>query len=435
MEQRQSLSLAMQRNLQILQASTAELRHIVAQALDSNPVLEDAVYESPPDEYADEWSDSMSGSSDAQAGIRHDFFMDSLVLPETLPQYLLSQIHTSENSPEEVEAVEYLIGSLDDRGFLDAGLEELAQSSGISEDRLGKGLELLRSLDPLGVGAFGLKDSLLIQLSRRGERGSLAYRIVEDFLDDLARRRFEHIAEELDVSPGDVRAAAERISHLDPNPGAPYGFDSNQTISPDIEVVEGDEGLEVYMIKGNLPVLKLSDAYKETLAESADRPEVRKYLKGCFNEARQLIHALEMRQETLLKLAGFIVAQEEDFFRFGMSYMKPLAMNDAADYLGVHPATVSRAVSGKYLHCKYGLFELRFFFSSGYENEEGESVSSHAVREAIAQLVRQEDAAKPLSDSKLADELKKRGLTVARRTVAKYREQLKILPARFRKSS
>lgn len=434
MEQRQSLSMAMQKNLQILQASSAELRHIIAGAIEANPVLEDEIYDYLPEEAVDDWGETISGGSDDESGIRHDFLMDVQVLPETLPQYLLSQVHTSELNPDIVAALEYLIGSLDDRGFFDTSLQELSEVSGISLSCLEKGLKVLRALDPPGVGAFSLQDSLLIQLDRAGEQGSLAYRIIEGYLDDLAKRKYDSISAGLDVTVPEIKEAAERISHLDPDPGAPYAFDSNQTVSPDIEVTERDGVLEASLLKGNLPVLRLSDEYKETMAESADQPEVRRYLKNCFLEGRQLIQAIELRQQTLLKLAGYIVRKEEDFFRFGKEYLKPLGMNEVAEYLGVHPATVSRAVSGKYLLCRYGMYELRFFFSSGYENESGEEVSSHAVREAISQLVRNEDSAHPLSDSQLAGELKKKGLTVARRTVAKYREQLKILPARFRKT-
>lgn len=435
MEQRQALSQTMQKNLQILQASSAELRHLISTELDSNPVLEEANFDYFSSDDFDEWEDITSGGSDHEAGVRYDFLMNSLVSPETLNEYLLSQIHTSELEPDEIQAVEYLIGSLDNRGYLDAGLDELSEASGLPEPLLEKGLQILRGFDPPGVGALNLRDSLLIQLERSGEKCTLAWHIINDTLEVLAQRRYDVIAEQFDCTTEDVHAAAERISQLNPNPGAPFGNDQNKTISPDVEVWEEESagGFEICLTKGTLPILKLNDGYKETLAESSDRPEVRKYLKGCFQEARQLMQAIEMRQHTLQKLAAFIVQKETDFFRHGRAHLKPLVMNEAAEALDVHPATISRAVSGKYLLCKHGLYEFRFFFSSGFETDSGESVSSHAVREAIAALVKGENQSKPLSDNKLSEELKKQGLTVARRTVAKYREQLKILPARFRK--
>lgn len=443
MEMRQGPGMAMLQNLNILQAPSLELRQMISQSLATNPVLEaasdfESLDSSPESDSVGEreedgWTEYSSGESAPIAGNR-DFYLDSLVEQESLADHLRSQLLTSGLEERASEAVDFLIGSLDRRGYLDSSLEELSSYSGFSVKELKAALDELKTYDPAGVGACDLRESLLFQLEEQGSKGSVEYRVVSLGLEDLARHRYETLAERLSLPVEEVVEAAQRIALLSPDPGSPFDREINRTVTPDIEIGENEEGeLTIHLTRGNVPVLSLNSEYKQILAEAPLRSELHNYLKKSFQDARQLISALELRQETLMKLAQFLVLKQVEFFLYGMKYLKPLGMNEAADALGVHATTISRAVSGKYLLCDHGLFELRHFFSSGYQNESGEQVSAHAVREVISRLVLEENSKKPLSDSEIAMRLKEAGLSVARRTVAKYREQLKILPASLRK--
>lgn len=443
MEMRQGLTAAMQQNLNILQAPVLELQQIISHTLETNPVLETNLdFESleisdvlaPEERKEDGWEEYLSDSVGYEDGVKHSYLLDSLVESETLASHLRRQLYTSGLEGSVKGVIDFLIGSLDRRGFLEDSVKDLAGVSGFSEEELQKGLEILRTFDPSGVGATSLRESLLFQLDACGERNTVAFRVVEDCLEDLARRRYEVIEEKLSVNLEQVEEAARRIASLSPDPGASFDGMANRTVMPDVEIFENREGgLDVRLTRGNLPLLSLNDEYKQILAESPPRSEVRTYLKKSFQEARQLISSIEMRQETLLKLAQFLALRQSEFFHSGPEYLKPLGMSEAAEVLEVHQTTISRAVSGKYLLCEFGLFELRYFFSSGYRNDSGEQMSSHAVKEMISRLVEREDSSSPLSDNDIADRLKEEGLNVARRTVAKYREQLKILPASLRK--
>lgn len=437
MEMRQGLTQAMLQNLGILQAPVVELRQMVSQAVSMNPVLEEAP-ESDEDSRIEEWEDDEWGgdidfSRRDREMEKHDFLINSLVAQERLSDYLMTQLVTSAIDQKLKQATEYLIGSLDVRGFLESSLEELAEASGLPLALLKKGLTLLRSFDPPGVGAFDLKDCLKLQLEREGLGESNAMLIVSSCLEDLARRRYDRIGEHLSLSLEEVEQAAAAIARLNPDPGSAFDTGENRDILPDLEIMEREGEWTVRLARGSEPLLKLNDVYKETLAGAGSDHEVRSYLKRCFQEARQLIQALDMRRETLLKLGAFLLERQKSFFLYGPEYLQPLGMTEAADVLGVHPATISRAVAGKYVKCAQGVYELRFFFSSGYRNEKGVEVSSHAVRETIARLVAGEDASSPLSDSDIAEKLGDMGLTVARRTVAKYREQMNIPPSSQRR--
>lgn len=444
MEMRQGPSMAMLQNLNILQAPSLELRQMISQSLATNPVLEaasdfESLDFSPESDLsgemeAEEWGGYSSVESAPVVGNR-DFYLDSLVAHESLADHLRSQLLTSGLGERSRDAVDFLIGSLDRRGYLDSSLEDLSSYSGFSIKELRSAINELKSYDPAGVGARDLRESLLYQLEVQGRKNSVEYRVVSLGLEDLARHRYEVLAETLSLPVEEVVEAARQIALLSPDPGAPFDSEINRTVTPDIEIRENDAGeLTIHLTRGNVPVLSLNSEYKQILAEAPLRSELHSYLKKSFQEARQLISALELRQETLMKLAQFLVLKQEEFFLYGIKYLKPLSMNEAAEALGVHTTTISRAVSGKYLLCEHGLFELRHFFSSGYQNESGEQISAHAVREVISRLVLEENPKKPLSDSEIAMKLKEEGLSVARRTVAKYREQLKILPANLRKS-
>ena len=458
--QQQVLSPQMQQSLQLLQAPVAELRQLVASELASNPVLEEESTEGDGKQVAeaagergsdseengttfslqDEWRDylpqsSSGGTWSAADEERRNFLFESRVSRPTLRSFVLEQ--AAGFAEKELPLVELIAGSLDEDGYLRTSVSELAESAGVPEKQLESVLEKIRAFEPAGVGAHDLADCLLLQLARKGEGNSLAARILSHHLQQLARHRYEEIAKELRVPVHDVTAAARLIAALEPKPGRPFAESDEQGVIPDLIVIPEADGVGGFVVRLNdeeLPRLKINNEYKELLAGRGENEELLLYLREKIRGARFFMRSLEQRQQTLLAIGNQIVSRQEEFFRQGASALKPLIMAQVADAVGVHVTTVSRAVSGKYMETPQGLFEMRYFFTPGFQNSDGSSVSNETVKAAIREMVDGETARSPLSDQEIVDALEGRGLKVARRTIAKYREQLGILPSHLRKS-
>lgn len=467
--QQQVLSPQMQQSLQLLQAPVAELRQLVASELASNPVLEEespgqVASDGPEAEspgtatdpsaaesgngvsLQDEWRDylpqsSAAGNWSAVDEERRNFLFESRASRPTLRSHVMDQ--AAGFPDQELPLVELIAGSLDEDGYLRSPLEELAQSAGVSEAALERVLEKIRGFEPAGVGARDLADCLLLQLTRRGEGNGLAARILRHHLQQLARHRYEEIARDLRVPISDVSAAARLISTLEPNPGRPFAESEEQGVIPDLIVVPkqdgaggegGEDGFLVRLNEEELPRLKINKEYKELLAGRGQNEELLLYLREKIRGARFFMRSLEQRQQTLLAIGNQIVSRQEEFFRQGAGSLKPLIMAQIADAVGVHVTTVSRAVSGKYMETPQGLFEMKYFFTPGFQNSDGSAVSNETVKAAIRGMVDGEIRHSPLSDQEIVEALAERGLKVARRTIAKYREQLGILPSHLRKN-
>lgn len=456
--QKLSIGPQMQQSLQILQAPTLELRQIIQQEIEINPVLEleapevsldEAVPEDPDErdeldtlsqmdeEWREYWAQSRMQNSNrsAEDQERWQFLMDSIVAPMTLQEHLVTQLRTAEvTDPELVRNVEFLIGSLDDRGFLHSSVEDMSLQHAIPIDDLHAAKALLMSFDPVGVGADDLRECLLVQLERLGKKHSLPYRLVDQHLEDLAHKRYPILARKLGVPVEQISRAADFISTLDPRPASRFNPSSNNYVSPDI-IVERQGGEWVPVMNGDdLPSLRLSNAYKDLLGQAGSSGEVRNYIRDKIRSGKFLIRSIHQRQQTIQKIATQILAHQREFLEKGTSFLRPLNMAQVAEEVGVHETTVSRAISGKYMATPHGVFELKFFFSHGVRTDSGEDLSNTSVKNAIADLIKTEAKAKPLSDDKLAKLLDKQGIKVARRTVAKYREALGILPSHLRKS-
>lgn len=444
----------MRQSLEILQANTMELSQLLSQAAEMNPTLEiaeDSVeFEDTvtPDaetdyenlsEFDDYWREdqilthrSPNYSSDDEQ--RREFLYNSIVAPKTLQQHLIDQLNHAAVDDERYMAAEHLIGCINDTGFLDEALEEIASHSPFTLQQLRAAQSLVQGFDPPGVAVENLTESLLLQLQLQGMGGSVESRIVDQHLNDLARRKFSEISRSLGVSQEAVLEAAERIAQLNPDPGAAFDATSNPQVSADLELRRDSDGNYYAHLTGDhLPRIRISDHYKDLLAKLSSDPKARKYLRDNIHEGRQIISALGQRQETLLKIGTEIVNRQPDFIKHGLTKLRPMTMQDIAETIGVHAATVSRAVSGKYILTPHGLMELRTFFSSGYTTRQGTEIANTGVREAIQKLVNHEDPAKPLSDTAIEKQLKAKGISVARRTIAKYRDQLDILPSHLRK--
>jgi RNA polymerase sigma-54 factor len=444
----QTLSPQMQQSLHILQAPLMELRQLVTAELEANPALEEEPRETVGDtearevqkaDLADQWNEyyaqratSEPWTADAQARRQH--FFDSQTKSPTLQQHLLDQVNGSDMTSRQRGIALVVVGNIDEQGYLRATAAEIASQAGCLEGEAEGVIEQVQGFDPAGVAARDLSECLLIQLRRSGRQYSLESRIVQHHLDELSRRKLPEIARQFHVSLSDVQEAAEAIARLEPRPGRPFSTEDEQSILPDVLVERDGDSYTVSLNDDEIPSLRIGDSYKDMLSQSASDREVRDYLREKIRGGRFFIRCVQQRQHTLLNIAREIVERQRDFFDLGPAHLRPMTMSKVAQAVGVHETTVSRAVSGKYMATPRGLFELKYFFTSGYTTNDGESVSNESVRQAIAEIVRGEDSRHPLSDQGVVDMLAERGLPIARRTVAKYREQLGILPSHLRKA-
>lgn len=451
----QVLAPQLQQSLQILQAPTLELRNIVQQELQTNPVLEeeggpveneerskdDSEFQEEFDRLAkldDEWRDYMTqnvsySARNLEDEERRQFFFDSIASQETLQLHLWEQLNTADVSEQQRAAAELVIGNIDDSGFLQTPIEEISANTGHSLEELQDMLNLIQTFHPVGVGARDLKECLQIQLRRLGKEGSLEYQIVDEHLADLGRRRLPEVARRLGVTVEQVQRAANFISTLDPKPGQIFTPDPNSYVLPDVSVDKVGEEYAISLNGDQVPHLRISKTYKDLMTQGANGTEVRDYIREKIRSGKFLIKSIHQRQQTILNIANEIVKRQQEFLENGSAFLKPMTMAQIAETVGVHETTVSRAISGKYMATPQGVFEMKYFFTPGYQTAGGAALSNTSVKEAISELVRNEGTRNPLSDKEIVEILSDRGIPIARRTVAKYRAELNILPSNLRR--
>ncbi len=475
MEMKHSLNLTMrpalimtprlQQALKLLQVPTIELQQILKQEIMQNPMLEevDEVTESedlakedspeeaaekeaedPPEDDPIDWSEYMQDGAFDRAYVPQgessiEFLEKVPVTRTTLAESLLEQLHFLQLPREHMELAEFLVGSLDERGWLATPLEEVVDATGRSLEECERVLKVIQALEPVGVGARDLRECLLIQLEARGERDSLPWRIIADRFDHLVNRRFPEIARQLKCSVEEVQAAADVIATLNPRPGLQVSADDPRYVVPDLLVERVGDDYVVLLNDRHVPRLRISAAYESIMRDrkksecNDGQAKTRDYIQSKLNSARWLIQTIEQRRRTMIKVMNCIIREQREFFDKGIAFLRPLTLQQVARQIDMHESTVSRVCSGKYVQCPRGVFELKFFFSSGLETEDGEDVSARTAKDIIRTLIEEEDKRNPLSDQRIAELLRERGLHIARRTVGKYREQLSILPARFRR--
>jgi RNA polymerase sigma-54 factor len=377
----------------------------------------------------------------------------------SLQDHLLEQLKDREVAPDIHELVEYLIYSLDDRGWLvvegpattETGERILSsdadprhrQVQAVIEGSLDpaaadapvrEALHVLQSFDPPGIGARNLRECLMLQMRRSDHISPLARRIVEDEFPLLERLKIAALAKKLDTTPEAVQTAVREIGTLEPHPGRLLAPTAAAAVIPDLIVEEVEGELVLLLNDRTMPSLRVSRAYASLLRKgSRATQDEKKYVRGKLNAATWLIRAIEQRKSTMLKVMHAILESQPEFFLSGPAHLRPLILQQVADKIGMHISTVSRVTNGKYVQTPHGIFELKYFFSASVTQSDGSEVSSVAARDEIKRLIGSEDGQNPLSDQKIVEILKSRGLDVARRTVAKYRDQLEILPARLRK--
>jgi RNA polymerase sigma-54 factor len=466
MHQSQNLSLQqvlapqLQQSLLILQAPLLELRNLVQQEMETNPVLEELANEPAPEEKQEakstssddefkaefdqlakldeEWRDYMAQSSSysgrsQEAEDKRQFFFDSIATQETLQQHLMAQLNQTVLNADDRKTAELIIGNIDDNGFLQTTPEEMALNTGIAQEDFENMLTLIQSFYPPGVGARDLRECLLIQLKREGKQNSLEYKMISEHMQDLGKRRFPEIARRMGISVEQVQKCANNIAQLDPRPGAIFAQAPQNYVLPDVTVEKVNGEYQVILNGEQIPHLRISNTYKDIMAQDGNGSEVKDYIRDKIRSGKFLIKSIHQRQQTISNIAHQIVSRQREFFEHGSSHLKPMTMVQIADAVGVHETTVSRAISGKYMATPQGVFEMKYFFTPGYQTASGESMSNTSVKEAILDLVKNEDGNSPLSDKEIVEILSQRGIPIARRTVAKYRTELNILPSNMRR--
>lgn len=467
LEQQMKLAPHMIQSMEILQLPLLALQERIEQELDSNPVLEmeesGAAAEAPP---------VPEQSAERQAGTTEDFkrvetldeeyrdyieqrtefrkpapdepdpklaaMQNTAAPPQSLHDYLEDQWRLVEADEPVKKAGSIIIDYIDDKGYLSVRLEQLhnKERTDFKLEDLQKAIELVQKLDPPGVGARDLKECLLIQIAQAGEDMSFEKKLVADYMQDLLENRLPDIAKKMNCSIEDINRAIERLSKFDTSPGLQVGRNENHPVTADV-IVEFSEETGDYIVRtaeDGLPRLRLSDYYVKMAGGQKAGEKAKQFLQNNIRSAQWIIDAIEQRKNTLLRVTRSIVNHQRDFFDKGQFHLKPLPMSKVAQDVGVHIATVSRAVAGKYVQCSWGILPLRKFFSGGIEDAQGNEKSWVAVRVKLQEIIDAEDKSKPFSDDQIREKLAEAGITgLARRTIAKYRNIMKIPSARLRK--
>jgi len=354
--------------------------------------------------------------------------------PVTLMDHLFEQLRLSPLSDKEMEIGEYILWCIDDDGYLACDVDSIAENFNTTEEEVEKVLSVIQRFDPVGIGARNLQECLLIQLYEKEPRDELAIQMLQECFDDFTNKHFEKIAKKLDISLAEVKRIIELVSRLNPKPGERYVSEAENYIIPDVlvERVEGD--FVITLNDWNIPRLRINESYK-LLLKQKDKvsKETRDYIRQRLESARWLINSIYQRRSTILRVMESILKHQREFFEKGKKYLKPMILKDVADDVGLDISTVSRVTNGKYVQTDFGVFELKYFFSERLETASGEEVSNKLIKAKIKEIIEKEDPRKPFNDLTISNLLKKEGFIVARRTVAKYREQMMIPVARLRR--
>ncbi|MBI1750838.1 MAG: RNA polymerase factor sigma-54 [Acidobacteria bacterium] len=456
--QKQILTPGLVQMVSVLALNRLELREMINQEMVANPVLEEvgddglasenytdetfvkAETEKVPEteaanpfdefdigsffsQYLDTGADN---SHQEREEIERPSFEKFLSSPQSLAVHLEWQLRVSICSETVREVAETIIGNLDENGYLTATFEEIAAAGNYSTDDVEEALAVVHEFDPIGVAARDLRECLLLQLKAFDPGNTLAQQIVSDHLKSIQNNQFKEIARALNRPVELVKRAVDVIKKLDPRPGLRYNKTEARLVEPDVHFRKVDDEWQVFMNEDDLPQLRLSPVYRRLLARDAADRDVRNYVKERFSAAIQLIKNIEQRKHTIVRVCQSIIRRQHEFLDFGMDYIKPMMIKEVAEEVGVHPSTVSRAVASKYAHTPQGVYELRFFFSESVNGPEGGNISLMTLKRRVKKMIEEEDSVHPLTDEQIAKRLEEEGVRVTRRTVAKYREDLRI---------
>jgi RNA polymerase sigma-54 factor len=457
------LTPSLQQAIKLLPMSTLELKDLLNNEMVENPMLEEqpleeqqaAETQTTEEKPAEDKPEVQRGDNWDDADYQYFFgeYLDDGYRPRTpsevkelppientlsstssLSDHLSWQLSLQTDDPLTREIGEAVIGNLDDDGYLVASIDEMAAMGPWPVEDVERVLKMVQSFDPIGVAARDLQESLLLQLRHLGLENSPAEKIVTEHLRALQNHQIPEISRKLGLSIDDLKEHIEVIRHLDPKPGSRFNPSQSQYVTPDVYVEKIDDEYVVWLNEDGLPQMRISPTYRRLLEKGTEHgEETRAYVRDKFNAARWLIKSVQQRQNTIYKVARSIVNFQREFLDHGIEHLRPLVLRDVANDIGMHESTVSRVVTNKYMHTPQGVFEMKFFFHSGISSSYGESVSSVTIKQRIKKIIESEDQRKPLSDSKIVSILQREGLVLARRTIAKYREELKIPTSNQRK--
>jgi RNA polymerase sigma-54 factor len=459
--QKQILTPGLVQMVSVLALNKLELREMINQEMIANPVLEELPEDVPSLEEAQKKAESEKpaeapADQEVRSEDRHDSFEEIdfgsffeeyldpgykspaaeviekpsfenfLSQPTSLADHLEWQLSLSICPDPVREAGHSIIGNLNEDGYLTANLEEIGQTGNHTLEDVQKALALIQEFDPLGVAARDVRECLLIQLRTLVPDNTLAQQIVSEHLKQLQNKQYREIARALDRPVKAVERCVEIIRRLDPRPGQRYNSTQARLIEPDVAFVKTGDGYQILMNEEGLPQLRLSHHYRRLLEGTGTTREVRNYVKERFTSAIQLIKNIEQRKQTIARVCEAIIRRQREFLDKGIDYLRPMMIKEVAEEVGVHPSTVSRAVASKYAQTPQGVYELRYFFSEAVQGPSGGSTSLINLKRLVKKMIEEEDAARPLTDEQITQRLREMGFCVTRRTVAKYREDMRI---------
>jgi RNA polymerase sigma-54 factor len=436
----------LQQAIKLLQLSRLELQEYIDSELEQNPLLDveiARVREDTPESVKEKeqlrqrWDAYLETYGQDNIPYYEDDERPSIesttCKPEGLMDHLLWQLRLNDFTDKEQEVGLFIIGNLDHNGYMGLDTEAICQETGSTPDIVESVLVKVQRFDPPGIAARDLKDCLRIQARILDLENTLVWRIIDSHLEDLQTKNYNKIAQELSATVDDVAQAAQIIVNMEPRPARDYSDDPPQYIVPDVYVVKMEGEYMILLNEEDLPMLKLNKEYQIMMKSDNMGKMAKDYLSDCYKSAQWLLKSIQQRQNTLCKVTESIVKFQKDFLDHGITNLKPLVLRDVADDVGMHESTISRVTSNKYVHTTQGTFELKYFFNSGISKSDGSFVASQSVKNEIENIIKVEDAKHPLSDQAIAHKLKGKGVRIARRTVAKYRELLGILPSNRRK--
>jgi RNA polymerase sigma-54 factor len=455
---------SLQQAIKLLPLARLELQNYLAQEMQVNPILEEQVTTVEDEEYdaekemeiAEENTElendrKVEDTFDYEAFFRDYFdlsynpnvpreimeypsFENTLASQTTLTDHLEWQLGVLNPPEPDLSIANEIIGNLDDKGYLQSSVEEIAQAGPYELPDVERTLKFVQELDPVGVGARDLQECLLIQTHYYGFAGTPVETMIREMLDLLRNHNYHEIARRLKCDLQEVQKWMEAIKHFDPVPGLKYSSSAPQYVTPDVYVVKMDGEYKILLDDDGIPRLRINPLYRRMLEEKGTPEETVTYIKDKIKSALWLIKSIDQRQKTIYKVAESIVRHQRGFLDYGTQFLKPLILKTVADDIGMHESTVSRAVTNKYMHTPQGVYEMKFFFHSALSNSRGADISSLSIKEKIRKMIETEDQLKPLSDSEITSSFQREGLKISRRTVAKYREDMKIPASHQRRS-
>ena len=455
----------LQMAIKLLQLSRLELLDTIRQEMEENPSLEEipesagedqvsqypdqiavetedtpevTIEEKMPDDiewsnYIDEYNTpgKISFESEAQEAPRYESFV---ARKDSLYDHLLWQFLMTKPKKDEENIASLIIGNLNKDGYLVTSVEEIAESNLLPEEEIERVLKILQTFDPIGVCARDLKECLLIQAEHLGLEGTLITDIISNHLPDLERKNYKAICKALKISMDEVVSAVNVITGMEPRPGREFADDTAQYINPDIYVYKMDDDFVIMLNDDGMPKLRINSLYKKSVARGKKiSGDAEDYIQEKMRSAAWLIKSIHQRQKTIYRAMESILRFQRPFFEKGIAYLKPMVLRDVAQDIGMHESTISRVTTNKYAYTPQGIFELKYFFNSSIRRSGGDAIASASVQEKIRQIIQNENPKKPYSDDKIAQLLKEDNIHIARRTVAKYREMMKVLPSNKRK--